>query len=83
MMVPPRRSLLDDPELRTKNRYYPAALEAVKVAVPNPALPEFYPAGEFITRRILQAVTGEMPTKQALDLAASETEAFLKARGYY
>jgi multiple sugar transport system substrate-binding protein len=83
MSVTPRRSLLDDPDLRAKNRYYPAALAAVEVAVPNPALPEFYPAGEFITRRILQAVTGEMPVKQALDLAASETEAFLKARGYY
>ena len=39
--------------------------------------------GEFISRRILQAVTGEMPTKQALDAAAGETEAYLKARGYY
>ena len=29
----------------------------------GPALPEFYAVGEFITRRILQAVTGEMPVK--------------------
>ena len=50
---------------------------------PFPALPEFYAVGEFITRRVLQAVNGEMPVKEALDAAASETEHFLKGRGYY
>ena len=39
--------------------------------------------GEFITRRILQAVTGEMAVKQALDAAATETTDFLKGHGYY
>ncbi|MDB5860532.1 MAG: hypothetical protein JWQ76_4221 [Ramlibacter sp.] len=83
MLVPPRRSLLNDPDLRTKNRFYPAAAQAIESGTPFPALPEFYAVGEFISRRILQAVTGEMPTKQALDAAAGETEAYLKARGYY
>jgi multiple sugar transport system substrate-binding protein len=83
MLVPPRKALLNDPDLRAKNRFYPAAAQAIDTGVPFPALPEFYAVGEFISRRILQAVTGEMPTKQALDAAAGETEAYLKARGYY
>ena len=83
MLVPPRRALLNDPELRSKNRFYPAAAQAIESGTPFPALPEFYAVGEFISRRILQAVTGEMPTKQALDAAAGETEAYLKTRGYY
>ena len=48
-----------------------------------PSLPEFYAVGEFITRRILQAVTGELPVKQALDTAGDETTDFLKGHGYY
>ncbi len=83
MMVPPRQSLLKDPELKAKNRYYPAALDAVQTGLPFPPLPEFYAVGEFITRRILQAVTGEMGVKQALDAAAGETTSFLKGHGYY
>lgn len=83
MLVPPRRALLNDPELRSKNRFYPAAAQAIESGTPFPALPEFYAVGEFISRRILQAVTGEVPTKQALDTAAGETEAYLKTRGYY
>ena len=83
MLVPPRRALLNDPELRSKNRFYQAAAQAIESGTPFPALPEFYAVGEFISRRILQAVTGEMPTKQALDAAAGETEAYLKTRGYY
>lgn len=83
MLVPPRRALLNDPELRSKNRFYPAAAQAIESGTPFPALPEFYAVGDFISRRIVQAVTGEMPTKQALDAAAGETEAYLKTRGYY
>ena len=37
--------------------------------------------GEFITRRMLQAVTGEMAVKAAMDAAAKETTDFLKGRG--
>ena len=83
MMVPPRASLLNDAALKAANRHYPAALAAIPTALPFPALPEFYAVGEFITRRILQAITGEAPVKQALDAAAGETEAFLKGHGYY
>jgi multiple sugar transport system substrate-binding protein len=83
LLVPPRKSLLDDPELRQANRFYPAALASYEIGTPAPSLPEFYAVGEFITRRILQAVSGEMPVKQALDTAATETTDFLKGHGYY
>ena len=83
MMVPPRKALLADSELRSANRYYPAALASLDTSVPFPRLAEFYSVGEFITRRILQAVSGEMTVKAALDEAAAETESFLKGHGYY
>lgn len=79
----PRKSLLEDFDLRTKNRFYPAAQDSLASGTPFPQIPEFYAVGEFIARRIVQAVTGEMATKAAMDAAASETEAFLKGRGYY
>ena len=83
LLIPPRTALLEDPELRKANRFYPAALASYDIGTPAPSLPEFYAVGEFITRRILQAVTGEMPVKQALDTAANETTDFLKGHGYY
>jgi multiple sugar transport system substrate-binding protein len=81
--LPVRTSLLQDPELAAKYRYYPASLAAMKTAMPFPPLPEFYAVGEFITRRVLQAITGEMTVKAALDAAAGETTDFLKGHGYY
>jgi ABC-type glycerol-3-phosphate transport system substrate-binding protein len=83
LLIPPRKSLIDDPDLKQVNRFYPAALESYGTGAPAPSLPEFYAVGEFITRRILQAVTGEMAVKPALDTAADETVAFLKGHGYY
>lgn len=83
MMIPPRKTLLGDTELKSANRYYPAALASLDTAIPFPRLAEFYSVGDFITRRILQAVSGEMAVKAALDAAAVETEVFLKDHGYY
>jgi len=83
LMVPPRESVLRDPEFAEKFRHYPGILAALETAQPFPPLPEFYEAGEFITRRVLQAVAGEMEVKAALDAAAGETEQLLKSRGYY
>jgi multiple sugar transport system substrate-binding protein len=83
LMVPPRKSLLDDPALKQANRFYPAALASLESGLAAPALPEFYAVGEFITRRVLQAVTGELAVQEALDTAANETQAFLKGHGYY
>ncbi len=54
-----------------------------KVNKPFPALPEFLDVGEIVTRRVLQAITGEMEVKAALDAAAEETEQFLAGKGYY
>ena len=83
LTVPPRASVLNDPELQAKHRFYPAAVAAMQTNVPFPQIPEFYAVGEFITRRVIQGVTGEMPVKAALDAAAKETEDFLRGRGYY
>jgi ABC-type glycerol-3-phosphate transport system substrate-binding protein len=74
LMVPTRTSLLQDAELAKQYRFYPAALASVAVGSVSPKLPEFYSIGDFVTRRILQAVTGEMAVKPALDAAATETE---------
>jgi ABC-type glycerol-3-phosphate transport system substrate-binding protein len=81
--IPVRRSSLEDPALAKQYRFFAASLPAIEQAQPFPALPEFYEVGEFITRRVLQAVTGELPVPQALQLAAAETEQLLKSRGYY
>ena len=82
-MIPPRRSILNDPEIGKTNRFYPAALASYESGTRAPSLPEFNAIGEFVTRRILQGVTGEMTIKQAMDTAATETETFLKGHGYY
>ena len=83
LLIPPRKSLLDDPELAKANRFYPAALASYETGMRAPSLPEFNAIGEFVTRRILQGVTGELSVKQALDTAAAETGTFLKGHGYY
>lgn len=83
VLVPTRLSVLTDPAVVKEIRHYPASIEALKTSVALPQLPEIYAVGEFISRRVGQAVTGEMPVKQALDLAAKETEEFLRRAGYY
>jgi multiple sugar transport system substrate-binding protein len=83
MLIPPRKSILDDPAMAKANRFYPAALASYESGTRAPTLPEFNAIGEFFTRRMLQGVTGETTVKQAMDTAASETETFLKGHGYY
>lgn len=83
LAIPSRTSLLEEPELAEKYRHYRAVRATIPTTVPFPALPEFYEVGEFISRRVLQAVTGEMEVQAALDEAARETEELLKSRGYY
>jgi ABC-type glycerol-3-phosphate transport system substrate-binding protein len=83
LMVPTRTSVLQDEELLGKYRFFPAARACLAASQGPPRLPEFDAVGLFITRRILQALTGEMAVKPALDAAASETENFLKGHGYY
>jgi len=83
LMIPPRKSILDDPEMTKANRFYPAALASYESGTRAPSLPEFNAICEFVTRRVLQGVTGEITVKQAMDTAAAETETFLKGHGYY
>lgn len=81
--MPPRRSVLENEALAEQYRWYPAARQALETGKAFPAMPDFLDVGEIVTRRILQAVTGEMEVKAALDAAAEETEELLAARGYY
>lgn len=83
MMVPPRKTLLNDPDLKAKYRYYPAAIVALETGKPVPLIPEWYAVGESISRRIVQGITGQMTVKEALGTAANEAELFLRDRGYY
>jgi multiple sugar transport system substrate-binding protein len=81
MVMPPRRSLLEDPAMARANRFYPAALASLETSVPFPPLPDFYAVGDIIARRIVQAVTGQMPVKDAMDDAAAETGRYLQDHG--
>jgi ABC-type glycerol-3-phosphate transport system substrate-binding protein len=83
LLIPPRKSILDDPEMAKANRFYPAALASYESGTRAPSLPEFNAICEFVTRRVLQGVTGETTVKLAMDTAATETETFLKGHGYY
>lgn len=82
LMVPPRGPILNDPAIAEQYRHFPGVLAALETAVPFPPVAEFYELGETITRRVQQAITGEMPVKQALDTAADECTTLLKDRGY-
>ena len=81
--MPPRLSVLEDPALAEKYRWYPAARAALETGKPFPSMPDFLDVGEIVTRYILQAVTGEMEVQAALDQAAADTEELLASRGYY
>jgi len=81
--MPPRLSVLENQDLAAQYRWYPAARVALETGAAFPAMPDFLDVGEIVTRHILQAVTGEVEVKAALDSAAEETEELLASRGYY
>ncbi len=83
LAVPTRRAVLTDPEIQAKYRWYPAISKALDVGEPLPALPEFNEAAELATKRMVQAIVGQMPVKEALDTGADEVTELLKRRGYY
>lgn len=83
LAMPPRMSVLGDPELAKKFRWYPAARASLEVGKPFPSMPDFLDVGTIVTRYVLQAVTGEREVKAALDQAAKETTDLLQSRGYY
>jgi ABC-type glycerol-3-phosphate transport system substrate-binding protein len=83
LAMPPRLSVLADPELNKKYRWYAAARSSLEVGKPFPSMPDFLDVGAIVTRYILQAVTNEKEVKVALDMAAKETTELLQSRGYY
>jgi ABC-type glycerol-3-phosphate transport system substrate-binding protein len=83
LAMPPRLSVLSDPELAKKYRWYPAARASLEVGKSFPQMPDFLDVGAIVTRYILQAVTNEKEVKAALDQAAQETTELLQTRGYY
>jgi len=83
LAMPPRLSVLGDPELSKRYRWYPAASASLEVGKPFPPMPDFLDVGAIVTRYILQAVTNEKEVKAALDQAAQETTELLQSRGYY
>ncbi len=83
LATPPRSAVLNDPELVKKYRWYPAVAQCLSAGLAMPQLPEFSEASEVIGKRMAQAIVGQMPTKEALDTAATEVVAMLTQRGYY
>ena len=83
LCVPPRGSVLNDPAIQSKYRWYPAISAALDACQPLPGLPEFSEAAEIATKRMVQGVVGQLPVKEALDTAAAEVTDLLKRRGYY
>jgi ABC-type glycerol-3-phosphate transport system substrate-binding protein len=81
--VPTRVSLLEDEELITRYPYLTVAKAAGAAGTFFPRLPPFYSVADIVTRRVLQALTGEMGVRAALDSAANETRSYLSANGYY
>lgn len=81
--VPTRISVLQDPELQQRFRYYKVLVPALQDGTSFPKFPEFKEVSELVSRRIVQAVTGEMPVQEALDTGAKEAEEFLTRRGFY
>jgi ABC-type glycerol-3-phosphate transport system substrate-binding protein len=82
LAVPTRRGVLNDPAIQAKYRWYPAVSAALDTAQPFPSLPEFIETAELSTKRMVQAIIGQMPTKEALDAGAGEVADLLKRRGY-
>ncbi len=83
LVLPPRQAVLNDPELVKKYRWYPASARALAAAALPPAIPEFDEVLEPVCRRIIQAASGQMGVKAAMDSAAKEAEAVLDQHGYY
>jgi ABC-type glycerol-3-phosphate transport system substrate-binding protein len=83
LATPTCKAVLNDPEIQAKYRWYPAISQCLEAGQPLPDLPEFTEAAEVATKRMVQAIVGQMPVKEALDTGASEVQDLLKRRGYY
>ncbi|MDI6029497.1 extracellular solute-binding protein [Corticibacterium sp. UT-5YL-CI-8] len=82
-VFPPRTSVAQDPELRKLYPWYEATDASVAVNKRTPAIAEFAEVSHIVAQRVLQAVTGEMEVKEAMDAAAKEATALLESKGYY
>ena len=83
LATPTRRTVLSDPAIQAKFRWYPAIAKCLDVGEPPPALAEFSEVAEVACKRIVQAIVGQMPVKAALDAGAAEVVELLTRRGYY
>jgi ABC-type glycerol-3-phosphate transport system substrate-binding protein len=85
LFFPPRLKVSSDQELVEQNRHWPALVETIQAGVvQRPGFPEFEEvSNEIVTKRLAQALSGEMSIQQALDMAAEEAEEVLKEKGYY
>lgn len=82
-IIPVRTSVLNDPELVAKFRFYPVIPGALKVAKRMPDVPEFGDVTDLLSRSLQDAVTGQKPVKGALDDAAQKVDALFRERGVY
>ncbi len=82
-IIPVRNSVLRDPELIQRFRYYPAIPAALKAGKRMPDVPEFGDVTDLLSRSLQEAVTGQKPVKSALDDAAVKVDALFKERGVY
>ncbi|SFU19623.1 extracellular solute-binding protein [Mesorhizobium sp. YR577] len=80
--VPTRVSVLGDQELLKKYPYLVAATDAARSGKYFPSMPYYGPLSEIVTRRILQVLSGEVQTREAMDLAAAEGNKYLLDNGF-
>jgi multiple sugar transport system substrate-binding protein len=83
LAVPTRRAVLNDAAIQQQYRWYPTVSKALDAALPLPPLPEFSETAELSTKRMVQAIVGQVPVKEALDTGAAEVKDLLARRGYY
>jgi multiple sugar transport system substrate-binding protein len=82
-IIPVRTSVLTDPELVAKFRFYPVIPAALKAGKRMPDVPEFGDVTDILSRSLQEAVTGQKPVKGALDEAAQRVDVIFKERGVY
>lgn len=82
-IIPVRNSVLKDPELVQKFRYYSAIPAALSAGKRMPDVPEFGDVTDLLSRSLQEAVTGQKPVKVALDDAAAKVDALFRERGVY
>lgn len=82
-IIPVRNSVLKDPELVAKFRFYPVIPSALKAGKRMPDVPEFGDVTDLLSRSLQEAVTGQKPVKSAMDDAAQKVDVLFKERGVY